>query len=238
MATKISLRQGKTLSASLIEVDGQYLSLRLPRYFGRTWWRIPLDQVSVVDHESAEPAEQVESDFFFPDGLSIPYLATASARSWPNLSLLFTTRQRVPPLRMRLGALRGSPLRYRASRSAPGDLVDGIQLRVVDPDQGVQALANAGLEVVRRPVAWLRERRWTSTDLDQLPAYRAAHAARRGPLTWALVGALLMGLVFIPDIGFLGSAGSADIAAIFLVLTFGIRPGLRRVNQQCEAESG
>ncbi len=237
MATKISLRHRRMDAAALIEVDGQYLSLWLPRYFGRTWWRIPLDEVSVVDHESAEPAEQVESDFFFPEGISIPYLATASTRAWPNLSLLFTKRQRVPPLRMRIGGLRGSPFGYRSSRSTPGDLVDGLQLHVPDARQGVQDLATAGVEVVRRPVAWLRERRWTCTDLDQLAAYQAPPAPRRHRLSWVMVTALLAGLVFIPD-GAADSFLDVEAAAACLALALAVPPGLRRLDKPCHVDQG
>lgn len=235
MSTKISLRHRWMDAPALIEVDGQYLSLRLPRYFGARWWRIPLDEVSVVDHESAEPAEHAESDFFFPDGLSIPYLATASPRAWPNLSLLFTTRQRVPPLRLRASRFVRSPFGYRSSRSAPGDLVDGVQLHVADPRQGVRALANAGLEVVWRPVTWLREHRWTCTDLDQLAAYRTAPSPRPSRRAWAMVVALLAGLVLIPDKD-ADSFLSKEVTAACIALALAVPPGVRRLDNRCSAD--
>jgi hypothetical protein len=163
VAEEIRLRCYRVVPRKPVLVVGDgVLVARVPAYFGRHRWTIPLDQVAVVAELAPEEAE-LGSDAFFVRGLELPYLFTTGPATEPNLVVVFAEAQRVPPVRL-VVAQRVIDIGWFGSRSARGEVLDGVALRVVDPDAARAVLVRAGVEVVDEPIAWLAERRQVTWD--------------------------------------------------------------------------
>jgi hypothetical protein len=150
------------------------------------------------------------------------------------LTLLFTTPQRIPPLRRGGGAAIGLP--YFKSRSETGVQIDGLRLRANDPVAAVQILADAGVERIDRPAAWMRRHRAVTQD----PALVQVARANARQLRWstAIMMALAIGLF-----GLKLSIGDRDpsnwelgaLGVVLLVIFVLPDWAIRRANRPLEA---
>lgn len=173
---RVPLRHFRVSREPYIEVDGARLRLWLPAIFAdRQAWDLDVTDVVLVDPRSVSNDDTGEG-WAFQRRVEIPYAATTDHRVAPNLTLLFTTPQRVPPLKLN-GAEKIS-LSYFRSRSEAGVQVDGVRLRAEDPVAAIQALTAEGVRKVDRPVAWLRQHRPVTQD----PALVQVAQARRRDL--------------------------------------------------------
>ena len=184
----VSFKLGRRPS---IAVDGRVVKVRLPTWFGGEAWQIPIDQVGVWPApESGYSQALNDKNVFFRGGLRVPLAKTRSNYMKPNLALLCKTPQRVPPIRRFVGTTSG--LSRSASRSARGDDLDGVLVRVGDRDATLAELVALGAERVDSPIEWLKPTRIT------LPASaeEARQAARRAKLmarsAWVLMAAVLL----------------------------------------------
>lgn len=178
-----------------LDCVGGELVLRLPTYFGRRAWRVPMTEVNVVDLSSPQTVVQRTEDVY-AEPVSVPYLFTTGPNTRPTTMLLFTTPQRVPPLRLVTAIAPNTPLPfgYRASRSATGARLDGVLLRAVDPADAAARLVMAGARRVDDPIGWLRAHREVVAD----PAKAAAIASstkRAGTLGKVAAALMLVTLV-------------------------------------------
>jgi hypothetical protein len=130
-----------------------------------------MGDVNVVDLTSPQTVVQPNEDVY-AHPVSIPYLFTTARNTRPTTMLLFTTPQRVPPLRpfVMFASNLALPFSYRDSRSSAGAWVDGLLLRAADPSDAAARLVMAGAREVNDPVAWLRAHREVVTDPAQAAA--------------------------------------------------------------------
>lgn len=177
-----------------LTIDRDAMVLRLPAWFGRHRWRIPLAEAALLP-ELVEGEERT-SDAFFVRGIEIPYLFTTGPITEPNIGLLFREPQRVPPVRL-VVAQRYLPIGWLGSRSARGEVLDGVDLRAQDPVAAREVLAAHGVGAADQPLEWLAAHREVTEDpalieATQAQLRRATWAARTALLGYALAFALLM----------------------------------------------
>jgi hypothetical protein len=165
MLSRIKLRHYRLISRQpYLDIDGAEVVFRIPNIFGpnRTW-RVPVESMVVIDDQDVGgvPDDTGEGWVFTP-ALRVPYLATTTTSAKSNVTILFTVPIRIPAVKPFGGQQAG--LSYRQSRKTNGIIVDGVELRAVDPITAVQTLAAAGVQRVQRPNIWLRSHRATTTD--------------------------------------------------------------------------
>ncbi|MFP5308230.1 MAG: hypothetical protein ACLGIR_01460 [Actinomycetes bacterium] len=169
---------------SRIELDGATAHLRLPGWFGRRVWSVPIRTAAVIDLTDDADGSVLSDEVVFARRLRIPYLWTTGPATAPTIALLFAEPQRIPPLRWMLAFASGVdlPVGIRASRSAAGATLDGVLLRAVDPEAAVASLVAGGAERVTEAggVAWLAARRQLRTDPAEVAALEEAVAALEG----------------------------------------------------------
>jgi hypothetical protein len=162
---RIALRRFRLLSrASYVDVDRSGATLVIPRVFGRRGrWFIPLDVIGVVVPDHGAAIEKVvlrgttNGEWVTRTEFHVPYVATTSPLTAPNLVLLFTVPQRVLPIRFFAG--RDLDLSWRQTRGQDGVGVDGVALRAVDPEAARLALLGQGARVVADPDAFVEQYR-------------------------------------------------------------------------------
>ncbi|MBO2460185.1 hypothetical protein [Actinomadura violacea] len=188
---QVRLRTYRLARGAYLRGTGGELALRLPAYFGRRPWRVPMSEVGVVDLTSPRTALQKAGDVH-AEPVVAPYLSTTGPLTRPTTLLLFTTPQRVPPLRLLAAIAPNSPLPfgYRASRSAEGGRLDGVLLRAADPGDAADRLVAAGAQRVDDPALWLREHRKRVT--DPVRADAIALSEKRARATGTAAAALLI----------------------------------------------
>lgn len=198
---RIVLRRYRFLSRkSYVDVDGTGATIVVPRVFrGRRSWFIPIETIGVVlpDEDAAIEEQPDGADFDADDGewmtrqeFRTPYLSTTSPFAQPNLTMFFTVPQRIPPIRWSAGGnLDVSP---RATRNLPGVLVDGVQLRVVDPETARQVLLASGAQGIADPDSFVQRHRDIVRDPEQVRAVIAD--ARRSFLLLAISGVAALAL--------------------------------------------
>ncbi|CAJ59222.1 MULTISPECIES: hypothetical protein [Frankia] len=143
------------------------VSLVLPGYFGDRPWSIPVDRVAVRDLSSAPLPEDIpEPEPVLARQVTIPYLFTTGPLTLPNLLLMFTEPQRVPPLRLGPAMAPNSdlPFGYFSTRAERGAYVDGVKLRAENPSGLERLLLAAGATRFEDPVRWLHRHRQVITD--------------------------------------------------------------------------
>jgi hypothetical protein len=179
-AARIALRRYRFFSReSNVDVDRTGATLVIPRVFGggRAWF-IPIEAIGVVlpEPNTGVHAGQCladDEDWVTRDEFRTPYLRTTSPFADPNLTLLFTVPQRIPPIRWFIGRdLDISPL---ATRKAVGLMVDGVELRVEDPDFARRALVANGAHSIADPDSFVQRHRDVISDPAHIRA-AAAHA--------------------------------------------------------------
>lgn len=163
-------------SLSVIDMD---VEIRLPGYFGRRSWRVPVAAVAATNLQDIprERTEEVDGDeVVFAKGITMPYFFTTGPMWAPNLLLQFREPQRLPALGWVAAVAPNTylPFSRRQSRSAKGAHVDGILLRARDSTQAVRDLRLAGVETTSDPEGWLAVRRSVVSD----PAERDEAIAR------------------------------------------------------------
>ena len=216
MAESIPLRCYRFVPRKpVVDVGDGVVVLRLPAYFGRHRWVIPLDQVALVAELAPEEGE-LGSDACFVRGVDLPYLFTTGPATVPNLVLLFAEAQRVPPVRL-VVAQRVVDLGWFGTRSRRGEVLDGVALRAVDADAASSALVGAGVERVDEPMAWLEERREVTRD----PAAVAALEGAERRAVWAGRVALLG---YVLAFGLL-VVGPDPVTALWAVLVVAVLVG-------------
>ncbi|WP_232794382.1 MULTISPECIES: hypothetical protein [Pseudofrankia] len=163
--------------------DGGAMQMILPGYFGGRSWAIPARHVAVQDLSATPPmAGAQEPEPVLAHELIVPYLFTTGPMTRPNLLLMFTEPQRVPPLRLvtALAPNTDLPFGYRSTRSEKGAHVDGILLRADNPAALRESVLTAGGSALDDPVGWLYEHRDTVTDVvEQASLARRRRAGRR-----------------------------------------------------------
>lgn len=174
-----------------LECVGDELVLRLPTYFGRRAWRVPIAEVNVVDMTAPQTVVR-RTESVYAEPVSVPYLFTTGPNTRPTTLLLFTTPQRVPPLRLVTAIAPNSslPFGYRASRSATGARLDGVFLRAVDPAGAVARLVMAGARPIDDPVGWLQTHR--EMIADPVKAAAIVSSTKRAGTLHKVAAALLM----------------------------------------------
>jgi hypothetical protein len=143
------------------------VSLILPGYFGGRGWPIPAGRVAVRDLTAASlPEDGAQPEPVLADELVVPYLLTTGPLTRPNLLLMFTEPQRVPPLRLgaALAPNTDLPFGYRSTRSSRGSHIDGVLLRARDPAALSRRILAAGAGRLGDPIQWLYEHRQVVTD--------------------------------------------------------------------------
>lgn len=162
---RIALRRFRLLSrASYVDVDRSGATLVIPRVFGRRGrWFIPLDVIGVVVPDHGAAIEKVvlrgttNGEWVTRTEFHVPYMATTSPVTAPNLVLLFTVPQRVLPISFFAG--RDLDLSWRQTRGQDGVRVDGVALRAVDPEAARLALLGHGARLVADPDAFVEQYR-------------------------------------------------------------------------------
>jgi hypothetical protein len=191
-------------------VHDDRIELLLPIWFGRRRWSIALDQVAVHDLTRDDPSSDLfEDEVVFTRPVVVPFVNMTTTMSVPTLALYFREPQRVPPLRWTM-ALGG--LGWRRSRSVEGQTVDGVQLLVKHPGPAVDALADAGIEVVEDPMRWWRRHR--EVVRDQVERDRVVRSVRRIRILRGVGYAF--GVVTLA-VGWFWSESAEDLGAAFVV---------------------
>lgn len=180
------------------EVDA--IELRLPVYFGKQVWSIPIDQVGVIDLVRRDSAVEVVTDeggVVFASPLAIPYFVTTGPLAKPNLVLLFRSKRRLPPFR-RYPNNKGQtvPFTAKMTRSAEGAWVSRLTLRAQDSTNAQQTMERAGVVTVPSMLEWLKERYETINDPEEKAKHfeRGAQARRVNLILRVLFLALSGGL--------------------------------------------
>ena len=166
-----------------LDVSSTHVLFHLPSFFGSKHnLAVPIREVAVVDlNMTADPSEKATAVYVTP--LHLPYLATTTANMRANVTLLFATPQRIPPLRW--GGAMTSGLGRRASRSDDGVMIDGAALRAVRPRAAIDAVAGAGAVRVADGDAWLRAHRETTS--NPIALEQVASITRRNRVSSVLV---------------------------------------------------
>lgn len=200
-ARRIVLRRYRFLSReSYVDVDGSGGTLVVPRFFGgRRSWFIPIDTIGVVvpdrggaseDHPDAADVDADDGEWVTRREFRTPYLSTTSPFAQPNLTMLFTVPQRIPPIRWFAG--RNLDISPRDTRNEPGVLVDGVELRVVDPEAAAQVLFASGAQGISDPDSFVQRHRDIVRDPEQVRAVTAD--ARRSFLLMVISGVAALAL--------------------------------------------
>ena len=203
---RIALRRYRFLSRkSYVEVDRSGATLVVPRIFGgQGRWFIPLDVIGVVlpaqraaiDNEVLHGS--ADGDWVTREEFRVPYMATTSPMAPPNLVLLFTVPQPVPPIRWFAG--RDLNLSWRQIREQAGVTLDGVELRAVDPEAARLALLGHGARPVADPDAFVQQYR----DVVRDPAQVRGIVVRRRRL------ALLLGFCGVATFALVIAANVTD----------------------------
>jgi len=218
---RIPLRRYRLASRpAYVDVDGGHLTVRLPSYFGAELWRIPVAEVCIVDRGyEGQVQREVTTGKWLTRPVAIPFLRTTSPLSGTNLELHFRSKQRLPQISFR-GALNAT-VPYVLAKTAAGTWVDGVALRVLDPDSASRALAGAGCDTTRAPSWWIADHREVTTDpvaiTNLAKADRSASSMRRAFFAVAVLLFLASRLVGKSSAGFalLGLALLAALLAIW-----------------------
>jgi hypothetical protein len=225
--TQIELRNyWYTIRTPKILCTADQAALRLPAYFGGSVWQLSWNEIAVMDLTATDSEEQEsQDDVEFESWLSVPYFFTTAPVSTPNLLLLFRHPQRVPPLTA-VAAIAPNvdlPFGFFSTRSAEGDLVDGVLLRADDATRAALTLSDYGAERFSDPVAWMAAHR--KTVHDPWSRQELAHRDRRvrvlgmaaTVLGWAAFGLLLWAIIRSPfdawSVLLVGSAVAAGVIA-------------------------
>ncbi|MFI0350198.1 hypothetical protein [Actinomadura sp. 9N407] len=159
-----------------LEIRPGWLVLRLPWYFGRNLWQVPIGEVHVVDMSSRYATVKRSTDLH-PDPVTVPFLTTASHLARPTLMLLFTTPQPIPELRLKPEAF-ANLADDRHPEPGTGSMIDGVQLVAKNPAEAAHRLVAAGAHQAHDSRQWLREHRRHATD----PVERTIMRKRRSRL--------------------------------------------------------
>lgn len=177
-SARIALRRYRFLSrASYVDVDRAGVVLVVPRVFGgRGSWRVPLRAIGVVlpgpTGTGHSPDPQAGGEWVTREAFTVPYLSTTSPFAPPNLTLLFTVPQRIASIRRFAG--QDLDISSAATRSAAGVLVDGVELRVVDPEAARQTLVASGARAITDVDAFVRQHRDLLHDPEKVRAVATA----------------------------------------------------------------
>lgn len=195
---------------------GGVISMILPGYFGGRQWTVPAGHAAVRDLSAAPlPEDAQEPEPVLASELAVPYLFTTGPMTRPNLLLMFTEPQRVPPLRLAasLASNTDLPFGYRSTRSKRGAHVDGILLRADNPAVLCRSIVAAGGSHFDDPVRWLREHRQVVTDVVQ---QNSLTRRRRTGRRVQIAAATLLLLTGIGGSRFVGDDG--PLWPLFLIL--------------------
>ncbi|NUR17261.1 MAG: hypothetical protein HOQ13_13255 [Dermatophilaceae bacterium] len=192
-AARIALRRWRLFSRdTYVDVDRTGVTLVVPRVFGgRRGWFVPMGAVGVLlepavpdaGWEDAEVDEDAE-EWVTREEFRTPYLSTTSPWAPPNLVLFFTLPQPLPPIRW--SARRDLDISVFEGRSAEGFLVDGVELRAVDPGAAREVLLANGAQGIDDPEAFVKRHRDVVRDPEQVRA--AVARSRREGLLFGITG--------------------------------------------------
>ncbi len=157
--TRVLLRHYRITRQPWVEVTAEAVQLCLPSYFGKdTVWSIPKGQVRVLDDRVPAPAAPgSDQPWATTRPVHIPYAATTSQNTSPNLVLVFDRPVRVPPVRFIAGL--DPAFSWRKSRSPEGLWLDGVMLRAMDGFAAPSVLGSAGVAAVPDLGEFLRTHR-------------------------------------------------------------------------------
>ncbi|MFM6849119.1 MAG: hypothetical protein ACKOVB_08435 [Terrabacter sp.] len=199
-AARIALRRWRLFSRdTYVDVDRTGLMLVVPRVFGglRAWF-VPMSAVAVLlepaadggrEHGGRDDDEDAE-EWVTSHEFRVPYLSTTSPWAPPNIVLFFTLPQRLP--RIRWAARRDLEMPLFEARSGESLLVDGVELRAVDPDAAREVLLANGAQRISDPEAFVKRHRDVVRDPEQVRV--ALHRRRREGLLFGLTGVASVGL--------------------------------------------
>lgn len=205
-----------------IWVSGEWLVVSIPTYFGDHEWRLPLDEVAIVDARDpagpvAEDHPNLEHDYSrrLKREQLVPYLATTASVAPPTSGLLFRRPQRVPPVRA--SAVRNPmhpfPFGAKATKSSEGAYLDGVLLREEVPGHLAAIASGHGIELATG-LDWFerhRETRPESPGENHLPP--ASRMVESAGLVSAAAGGGLWWLGGTPSLG-----SALGRASVFLIL--------------------
>lgn len=152
---RFELRRYRLLSRmAYLEVGPSTVTIVVPRVFGgQQSWEVPIHMLGVVlpptstgRGHTTDLVDRDQEVWVTRQAFQVPYLSTTSPLARPNLTLLFTVPQRLPPVRWSAGSDLG--ISSAATRSERGVEVDGVQLRVLEPVSACQAVMAAGAQVI------------------------------------------------------------------------------------------
>ena len=127
------------------------VDIEVPRWLGTAGMQVKADEVGVADLSAVGWGSGSD---VFRDRLALPYLATRTRSTEPNLVLLFRHPQRLPAgASGRIGSREG--------------FVDGLVLRAADPAGAVALLSEGGAIGVGDPSRFLRQHREVVVDPDE-----------------------------------------------------------------------
>ena len=213
---RIALRRWRLLSRdSHVEVDATGVTLVVPRVFGgRRAWFVPMGTVGVLlEPALADGGWDDGEEWVTRDEFRTPYLSTTSPWADPNLVLLFTVPQPIPPIRWT--AARGLDISPFATRRAEGFLVDGVELRAVDPGAAREALLAHGAHGIADAHAFVERHRDVVRDPEQVRAEVAR--TRHKAALFGLAGATAL----ISSVAYLATGDSRFWFSSFMVLGLG-----------------
>lgn len=156
---RVLLRHYRITRQPWVEVTSDAVQVCLPAYFGKdTVWSIPKGQVRVLDDRVPAPAAPgSDQPWATTRPVHIPYAATTSQNTSPNLVLVFDRPVRVPPVRFIAGL--DPAFSWRKSRSPEGLWLDGVMLRAMDGFAAPSVLGSAGVAAVPDLGEFLRTHR-------------------------------------------------------------------------------
>jgi hypothetical protein len=212
-----------------LDVSSTHVVMHLPSFFGgKRNMVIPIREMAVVDPNMT--ADRIDKPpVVYVTGLRLPYLATTTSNMPANVVLLFTTPQRIPPLRW--GGAMTSGLGRRASRSPDGVLIDGVALRAVRAQAAIDAVGGAGAERVADGDAWLRAHRETTRDPVALEQAASINRRNRMLSVVTFCALVLAGVAKAFADRTNGWLPFVLLGAV-LVVGFGIPPLIRRRNKR------
>jgi hypothetical protein len=214
--SRIELRRWPLVSRdSYVEVDRVGATFVIPRLFGgRRAWFVPMSTIGVElpgpSGPNRSPDPLADEEWVTREEFRVPYLSTTSAFAPPNLTLLFTVSHRIAPIRRFADADLG--LSGSATRSAEGVMVDGVELRVVDPEAARQALIASGAQAVTDRDAFVKHHRDVLHDPEKVRAITSA--ARWWPVQAVVSLVLMVGLLIAFKVTDDGRYG-LGLAAVF-----------------------
>ncbi len=185
---RIHLRRWRLISRDAhVDVDATGVTLVVPRVFGgRRTWFVPMSTVGVLlEPALVDGGWEDGEEWVTRDAFRTPYLSTTSPWADPNLVLLFTVPQPIPPIRWT--AARDLDISPFATRRAEGFVVDGVELRAVDPRAAREALLANGALGIEDPHAFVERHRDVVRDPEQVRS--AVARTRRKAVLFGLAGA-------------------------------------------------